>query len=52
MDLEAQQGINGNVQWFQQDGATPHTANITLTNDFLIVDTLAGGMIQNGAIFA
>ena len=30
MDLEIQQGINRNVQWFQQDGATPHTANITL----------------------
>ena len=30
MDLESQQGINQNMQWFQQDGATPHTANITL----------------------
>ena len=30
MDLEIQQGINRNVQWFQQDGATPHTADITL----------------------
>ena len=30
MDLELQQGINQNMQWFQQDGATPHTANITL----------------------
>ena len=30
VDLETQQRINRNVQWFQQDGATPHTANITL----------------------
>ena len=30
MDLESQQGINQNIQWFQLDGATPHTANITL----------------------
>ena len=30
MDLESQQEINQNMRGFQQDGATPHTANITL----------------------
>ena len=30
MDLESQKEINQNMQWSQQDGATPHTANITL----------------------
>lgn len=28
--LGARRGVNRGVQWFQQDGATPHTANITM----------------------
>ena len=29
-ELGARCGVNQAVQWFQQDGATPHTANITM----------------------
>ena len=28
--LGSRRGVNRDVQWFQQDGATPHTANITM----------------------
>lgn len=28
--LGRRQGIDKNVQWFQQDGATPHTSNVSL----------------------
>ena len=28
--LRSRGGINEEIQWFQQDGATPHTANMTM----------------------
>ena len=28
--LSARRGVHREEQWFQQDGATPHTANITM----------------------
>ncbi|KAG0711490.1 hypothetical protein GWK47_020507 [Chionoecetes opilio] len=28
--LGTRRGVNRDEQWFQQDGATPHTANITM----------------------
>ena len=29
-ELGARRGVNRAVQWFQQDGATPHTSSITM----------------------